>query len=81
MGIFLNWSLKGILAVKKKKYDKICIIRIVIDFPVHGVYAVLCVDVVLNDTRYPFPSISLYKHIYSEPFFQGERVLAGLIPF
>jgi hypothetical protein len=48
MGIFLNWSLKGIVAVKKKNYEKKCIIRIVIDFPVHGVYAVLCIDVAIK---------------------------------
>ena len=41
MGIFLNWSLKGIVAVKKKNYEKNCIIHIVIDFSVHGVYVVV----------------------------------------
>ena len=48
MGIFLNCSLKGILAVKKKNYEKIRIICIVIDFPVHGVYAVLSIDVAIK---------------------------------
>ena len=60
MGIFLNWSLKGIDAVKKKNYEKNCIIRIVIDFPVHGVYAVLCIDVTIKWYTVP---ISLYISI------------------
>ena len=48
MGIFLYWSLKEIVAVKKKNYEKNRIIHIVIDFPVHGVYAVLCIDVAIK---------------------------------
>jgi hypothetical protein len=44
MGIFLNCSLKGILAVKKKNYEKIRIIRIVMDFPGHGACAGLSIN-------------------------------------
>ena len=48
MGIILYLSLKGILVVKKKNYEKNRIIHIVIDFPVHGVYAVLSIDVAIK---------------------------------
>ena len=48
MGIFLNCSLKGILAVKKNNYEKIRIIRIVMDFPGHGVCAGLRINVAVR---------------------------------
>ena len=48
MGIFLYLSLRGILMVKKKNYEKNRIIRIVIDFLAHGVYAVLSIDVAIK---------------------------------
>ena len=48
MGILLNLSLKGTLVVKKKNYEKNPIIRIVIDFLVHGAYAVLSIDVAIK---------------------------------
>ena len=48
----------------------------------HMVYMpCLTLMLLLNDARYPFLYISLYKHIHSEPFFEGVRVLARLIPF
>ncbi len=73
MGIFLYLSLKGILVVKKKNYEKNRIIRIVIDFPVHGVCAVLSIPLVIKWNTVPILLQSLYDDLYWEHLFEHDR--------
>ena len=75
MGIFLYLSLKGILVVKKKNYEKNRIIRIVIDFPVHGVCTVhvLSIPLVIKWNTVPILLQSLYDDLYWEHLFEHDR--------
>ena len=72
MGIFSNWSLKGIVAVKKN-YEKNCIIRLVMALPVHGVYDVLSIPVVIKCHTEPILLQSLYEDLYCEHLFEYDR--------
>ena len=73
--------MEGILAVKKNNYEKICIIRLVMVLPVHGVYDVLSIPVVIKCHTEPILLQSLYEDLYCDPLFEVVGAVQRPIPF
>ena len=73
--------MEGILAVKKNNYEEICIIRLVMALPAHGVYDVLSIPVVIKWQTELILLQSLYEDLYCDPLFEVVGAVQRPIPF